>query len=307
MAMRRGVAMAAAAGGLALAAGIVWWEQGAPESRLLVARVSEVADSSPTPAYRLDKITIISTDAAAMTCALRRPVPPTAPHSRIGVVLSGGIETGRRAALLVAPSFDGLVLSCDYPWRDPTRLSALRFLLTLPAIRREVLATPTALQVAANHLLSRPEVDTTRVAAVGASLGVPSVSAWAARDHRVAAVALVMGGADLAAIFEANLGGQVRWRALRRPVAALLGWLLRSLDPGRTVGQMAPRPVLIIGALGDERIPRRSTELLFASAGEPRELQWVGGRHMLPRDTVLLRSITDSTLAWVTRHLLGSR
>lgn len=300
--MRRRMALTGAAAGLVAAAGI-WALQGGPVRYGAVARVDVAGDSSPDAAYRLERVAILTSTGRRIGCTLRLPVPPPAPHSGIGVVLSGGIETGRRAALLVAREFDGLVLSCDYPWRDPTRLSALRFLLTLPAIRRDVLATPDALRVAADYLLSRAEVDTARLAAVGASLGVPPVSAWAGRDRRAAAVAMVMGGADLEAVFEANLGGQVRWRTLRRPVASVLAWLLRPLDPGRTVGQVAPRPVLIIGALGDERIPRRSTELLFAAAREPRELQWVGGRHMLPRDTALLRSITDSTLAWVTRHL----
>ncbi len=305
--MRRGIAVAAAALGVGLAAALLWWEQGPAAGAFVTAGVSVAADTSPSPAYRLDRVTIALTSGARLSCALRLPVPPPAAHSRIGVVLSGGVETGRRAALLVAPEFDGLVLSCDYPWRDPSRLSVPRFLLTLPAIRREILATPVALRVAADYLLSRPEVDTARLAAVGASLGVPPVSAGAAMDRRAAAVALVMGGADLGAILEANLGGEVRWRALRRPVAALLAWLLRPLEPARTVGRVAPRPVLIIGAAADERIPRRSTELLFRAAGEPKELQWVGGRHMLPRDTALLRSSTDSTLAWVQRHLPSQR
>jgi hypothetical protein len=305
--MRRGVALTAGVSGIALAAGLLWWEQGPPAGPLVIARVAVEADTSPTSAYRLDRVAITTTNGAQVTCALRLPVPPPASHSRIGVVLLGGIGTGRRAALLVAPSFDGLVLSCDYPWRDPTRLSALRFLLTLPAIRREVLATPNALRVAADYLQSRPEVDTSGLAAVGASLGVSPVAAWAAGDGRAAAVALVMGGADLTEILEANMGSEVRWKVLRRPLAAILGWLLRPIEPGRTVGQLAPRPVLIIGALGDDRIPRRSTELLFAAAREPKALQWVGGRHMLPRDTGLLRSITDSTLAWVTRHLPSRR
>jgi fermentation-respiration switch protein FrsA (DUF1100 family) len=206
----------------------------------------------------------------------------------------------------VAPEFAGLVLSCDYPWRDPSTLAPLRFLAALPAIRREVLGTPEALRIAASYLLSRPDVDRDRLAAVGASLGVPAVSAWASRDGRVAVVALVMGGADLTEILAANLGGQVRWKTLRRPVAALLACLLRPLEPARTVGRIAPRPVLVVGALGDERIPRRSTALLFAAAREPKGLQWFGGRHMLPRDTTLLRAVTDSTFAWVSRHL-GSR
>jgi hypothetical protein len=304
--MRRGVALAAGAGLLAAAA-LTWMLQGGSVRYGVIARVAVAGDSSPDPSYRLQRIAITTTTGRLIECSLRLPAPPPAPHSRLGVVLLGGIETGRRAALLVAPSFDGLVLSCDYPWRDPTRLSAPRFLLALPAIRREVLATPDALRVAADYLLSRAEVDAARLAAVGASLGVPPVSAWAGRDPRVAAVALVMGGADLRAVLAGNLGGQVRWRALRPPVAALLAWLLRPLEPGRTVGLAAPRPVLIIGAAGDERIPRRCTELLFAAAGEPRTLEWVGGRHMLPGDTALLRSITDSTLAWVTRHLPSQR
>ena len=225
----------------------------------------------------------------------------------MGVVLLGGIGTGRRAATLVAPDFGGLVLSCDYPWRDPTTVSTLRFIATLPAIRRDVLRTPEALRIAASYLLSLPEMDTFRLAAVGASLGVPPVSAWASRDRRVAVVALVMGGAGLQAVFEANLGAEVRWPVLRRPVAWLLARLLRPLDPARTVGLIAPRPVLIIGAPHDERVPRRSTELLYAAAREPKGLQWIGGRHMLPADTVLLKHVTDSTFAWVTRHLASRR
>ncbi len=300
--MRRGIVLAAAAGSLALAAG-AWLLQGGPVRYGSLARAVVTPDTSPERGYRLERVAITTSTGRRFACTLRAPVPPPAPRSRIGVLLLGGIETGRRAATLVAPDFHGLVLSCDYPWRDPTRLSTARFLLALPALRREVLATPEALRVAADYLLSREEVDSARVAAVGASLGVPPVSAWAGRDPRAAAVALVMGGADLEVIFAANLGGQVRWRALRAPVAALLGRLLAPLDPGRTVGGIAPRPVLIIGARDDERIPRRSTEELFAAARDPRELQWVGGRHMLPRDTVLLKSITDSTMAWVTRHL----
>ncbi len=300
--MRRGIVLAAAAGTLAVAAA-AWLLQGGPVRYGFLARAVVTADSSPDPAYRLERVAITSSTGRRVACTLRLPVPPAAPRSRVGVLLLGGIETGRRAAMLVAPEFHGLVLSCDYPWRDPTRLSAARFFLVLPALRREVLATPEALRVAADYLRSREEVDTNRVAGVGASLGVPPVSSWAARDTRVAVVALVMGGADLKTIFAANLGGQVRWPAMRGPVAAALARLLAPLDPGRTVGGIAPRPVLIIGARDDERIPRHATEALFAAAREPRELQWVGGRHMLPRDTALLKSITDSTMAWVTRHL----
>lgn len=300
--MRRGRLVLGTAGGVALVA-LAWLWQGRPVRYGEIERVAVTTDSSPHHAYRLERVAVTTTTGRRVSCTLRLPARPAAPRSLPGVVLLGGIETGRRAATLVAPEFEGLVLSCDYPWRDPTTVSTLRNLATLPAIRRDVLGTPDALRVAASYLLAREEMDSSRLAGVGASLGVPSVSAWAGGDRRVASVALVMGGADLATIFAANLGGQVRWPTLRRPVAALLAWLLRPLEPARTVGRVAPRPVLVIGALDDERIPRGSTRLLYAAAGEPKTLQWFGGRHMLPGDTALLRVITDSTMAWVSRHL----
>jgi hypothetical protein len=299
--MRRGV-MAALGGAIAVATG--WWLwSGRPARYGELARVTSTDDTAPDPAYRLARVVLTTTTGRQVSCALREPAAGAAADPRLAVVLLGGIGTGRRAATLVAADFRGLVLSCDYPWRDPSALPPLRLLVALPAIRREVLATPEALRVAASFLLSRPGVEGTRLAGVGASLGVPAVSAWASRDGRVAAVALVMGGADLKEIFLANLGGQVRSAALRRPVAALLAWLLRPLEPARTVGRIAPRPVLVVGALGDQRIPRRSTALLHAAAREPKGLLWFGGRHMLPRDTTLLKAVTDSTFAWVTRHL----
>ncbi len=291
-------------GVLALAI-LAWLWSGRPVSYGELARVAVTPDTSPDPSYALERVALTTTTDRRVSCALRAPTRPAA-APLLGVVLLGGIGTGRRAATLVAPDFGGLVLSCDYPWRDPSTFLALRFLIALPAIRREVVGTPDALRVAATFLLSRPDVDRARLAGVGASLGVPPVSAWAGRDGRVAAVALVMGGADLAQILEANLRGQIRWPPLRRPVAALLAWLLRPIEPSRTVGRIAPRPVLIVGALGDERIPRRSTALLYAAAGEPKTIEWFGGRHMLPRDTSLLKAVTDSTLAWVSRHLVSA-
>jgi hypothetical protein len=303
--VRRGLVLTGlAAGTLAVAMG-AWLLQGRRVQYGELAGAAVAVEASPHQAFRLDRVVLTTTTGRRVGCVLRTPARPPAPRSRLGVVLLGGIETGRRAATLVAPDFDGLVLSCDYPWRDPTTLSTWRFLATLPAIRRDVLATPDALRIAASYLLTRAEVDPSRLAGVGASLGVPAVSAWASRDERAAVVALVMGGADLEAIFEANLGGQVSRPGLRRPAAALLAWLLRPLEPSRTIPLVAPRPVLVVGALGDERIPRRSTELLFAAAREPKGLQWFGGPHMLPRDTTLLREVTDSTFAWVSRHLVS--
>ncbi len=293
-----GAALAAAG-----AAAVAWAAQGCPRPFGELAGAAERPETSPAASYRLTSVTLATTAGRTLACVLRAPAAAAAPHTQLGVLLQGGIGTGRRAVTLVAGDFTGLVLACDYPWRDPSTLSAAGFLIRLPAIRRDMVGTPDALRVAAAYLAARPEVDPRRVAAVGASLGVPGVSAWAARDRRVAAVALVMGGADLGAILEANLRTRIRWAPLRAGVAWTLAWLLRPLEPARTVGGIAPRPLLIVAARDDERIPPRATAALIAAAREPKQVLWVGGRHMLPGDTTLLGLITDSTFAWVSRHL----
>lgn len=286
-----------------LAAGFAWLWPGRPRPFGALASAAIVPDTAALAGFRLERVTLGTTEGRRLACVLRSPLRPVAARSLVGVVLLGGIGTGRRAALLVGRDFAGLVLSCDYAWRDPTTAPAWRALVALPRLRREVLETPEALAVAASFLLGREEMDGTRLAAVGASLGVPFVSAWAARDHRVAAAALVMGGAGLGDLFAANLGGQVRIAALRRPVGVLLAWLLGPLEPARTVPGIAPRPLLVIGAADDQRVPRTATRRLFLAAGQPKTILWFGGRHMQPADTALLGAVTDSTLGWITRHL----
>jgi hypothetical protein len=298
--LRAGVVAAVAAVGVA---GLVWAVQGRGVRYGELAGVEAQEVPAPVASYRLTAVGLTTTTGRRLQCLLREPAAPAAPHSRMGVVLLGGIGTGRRAVTLVAGDFPGCVLACDYPWGDPSEVPAARFLARLPALRGEVVGTPGALRVAASYLLSRSEIDAARVAAVGVSLGVPAVSAWAGGDPRVRAVALVMGGADLRLILDANLRERFPATALRAPVAALLAALLRPLEPGRTVGGIAPRPLLVVGAPGDTRIPRRSTEALFAAAREPKRLLWLGRRHVAPRDTALLREITDSTFAWVSGHL----
>jgi dienelactone hydrolase len=196
-----------------------------------------------------------------------------------------------------------VVMSCDYPWAELVRKRGAEFAYLLPRTRAEILATPELLSLAADYLLSRADVDSSRFAAVGASLGVPPVAAWAARDTRARAVALLYGGADLGAILEANLGEDIRWPALRAPVAGVLGFLLRPLEPAATVGGIAPRPLLVAGADSDQWIPRRSVELMFAAAREPKQLVWFGGEHLRTTNEALIAALGDTTAAWLSRVL----
>ena len=251
-------------------------------------------------AFQVESLLIQTTHGPNLDCLVRRPLADSG--LRLPAVLAaGGFRTGKRAVLAAGDAFRGVALACDYPWANPGRTGALRLVATLPQLRGALVSTPLAHQAAADYLLSRPDVDTTRLVALGVSLGVPTIAAWAADDQRVAAVALLYGGARLDHLLE-KAGERQRWPAwLRKPLAPLLAGLLRPIEPMRTVPRIAPRPLFIAIAPDDERIPRVSSEALAAAAGPQAHVLRLSGAHVTPRAEALLTMLTDSTLAWLDR------
>jgi hypothetical protein len=264
-------------------------------------RATLIADGSPSSDYRLASLTLTPAAGSPVRCALRTPATAGGPGP--AVILSGGIRTGRRAALLVPASFPGVVLSCDYPWPDPTRRPVRDLLLRFPATRAQILATPRALALAGAYLAGRSDVDPGRIAALGVSLGVPPVAAWAATDSVPRAVALVYGGGHLRLVLARNMERHVRPALLRGLFARIGAWALGPLEPVGTVGRIAPRPLLVVGANDDQRIPREAVIALHAAAGQPKRLLWMAGRHVHPSDAELLAALADSTTRWLATVL----
>ena len=297
---RWGVAGALAA---ALAILVPWALGGRAPDYSSLGTVDLSLAATAQPGTTLERVHLTSSAGRRLECHLRRPLGSGRTASVPAVLLFGGIGTGGRAAMLVDPSLPVVVLACDYPWADPSRSPWWRILWRAPAIRADVLATPRALSLASSFVLGLPGVDRERFVGIGASLGVPFVSAWAAEDQRVRAVALVYGGGDLGVLFEANLQRRVGARWLRQVAATLGAALLRALDPARTAPRIAPRPLLLIGSEEDERVPRASVETLTRAARAPVTIVRLEGRHMMPRDTTLLRAIGDSVVGWLDRVL----
>jgi dienelactone hydrolase len=52
-----------------------------------------------------------------------------------------------------------------------------------------------------------------------------------------------------------------------------------ALDPSAFIREIAPRPVLLVNATADARIPRAAAERLYEAAGEPREQLWFDSGH----------------------------
>jgi dienelactone hydrolase len=98
-----------------------------------------------------------------------------------------------------------------------------------------------------------PEIEAARIAYAGFSLGAILGALFCPGEPRLRAAALALGG-----------GGFFAGAAL---------------DPTRSLAGFAPRPVLLVNALRDERIPRSAAEALHAAAGDPKEVLWFDCGH----------------------------
>lgn len=199
------------------------------------------------------------------------------------VVILGGHRTGRDAVDLLGAPGPFVVAALDYPYDGPERPRGLQqSLATIPAARRALLATPPAALLAIDWLTAQPWVDAKRVEVVGVSFGVPFATVVGALEPRVGRVWLIHGGAGNREWIEHNLRPRIGNAWLR----FACGWLVYLLAHGPTlevehwVPLIAPRPVIIIGARNDQRLPPELVERLHASAGTPKELIWMKGGHI---------------------------
>ncbi len=212
------------------------------------------------------------------------------------VVVLGGHRTGRDAVRLVGEPGGIAVVAVDYPYDGPDRIRGLwQGLRHAPGMRRALVDTPRALSQALDWILQQPWVDAARVELVGVSLGVPFAAVAGGNDTRFTRVWLIQGAADNAAWLEANLQRRINTGWLRRGTTWLLHRLAHgaSFDTATWVARIAPRPVVIVGALDDQRLPREQITRLHEAAGEPRDLLWVPGRHINPRRPETVRPLLD--------------
>ena len=224
------------------------------------------------------------------------PRSATAPERRRLFLILGGHTRGKGAGALIADTRGSIVASLEYPFDGDHSAKGWRVLAEVPAIRRTFYDTPPAVSLALDHLLARPDVDPARVELVGASFGTPFATIAAARDTRVTRLWLAHGGGDPYALIEQGLKREISFTPVR-VWAALTGTLLISgprLAPEAWIGQVSPRPVVMLNAEDDEKIPRHSVDVLWAAAREPKELVWLPGQHMRgSRPEVLERLVSE--------------
>lgn len=259
---------------------------------------AEARDSliAVTATARLFRVILVSPSGHPARATLRLPRDSTA--SGLGaVVVVGGFGGGWRSAALLDPGRDVALLSVDYPYVGRrARIPAGDILLRGPALWRATHEMSALLAGAGEYLARREDVDSTRLALVGASLGAPFALRAAAESQRFRAVAILYGQADLSDWIQRNLRGVPRW--IRPLIGGLAAILYADYEPARLVPRVSPRPLLLVNGRGDERVSEEKARRLYEAAREPREQVWIEGAHVgLERERILGR-LFEVTARW---------
>lgn len=199
-----------------------------------------------------------------------------------GVVILGGHVTGLASARLVGETPGIAVVGMSYPFTGNPKPGTATFLREIPKIRAAFLDTPPALMLVMDYLYRRSDVDTSRVEAVGVSLGAPFVTIAGALDPRYSRIWALHGSGGSYAPLEASMRRTIKFAPLRHLAAAIANVLISGprLAPEKWAAQISPRPFVMVNATDDERLPRESVEALYAGAAEPKEIIWMSGRHI---------------------------
>ena len=264
-------------------------------------RRSSLAHVSASPPgvegdYVSEPIRLVASSGLAVDLMIRRPRADTAARLPVVVIL-GGHYTGRDAVKLLGDVPGVMIAALSYPFTGDLRPSAATFLREIPKIRAAFLDTPPAVMLALDYLLSRVDVDSTRVEALGVSLGAPFMCIAGALDTRFTRVWALHGSGGSYVPLEANMRRTIHSAVLRVPAALIANTIIAGprLDPVHWVPKISPRPFIMVNAVGDERLPREAVDALFASAREPKEMIWMPGSH-IHADSATVRKLVEIVL-----------
>jgi pimeloyl-ACP methyl ester carboxylesterase len=153
----------------------------------------------------------------------------------------------------------------------------------------------------ARFLGAREEVDEGRVCVRGSSMGGFVAIHGAATSEAIAGVIAICPAGE-EHLLRGLRAGTLEFRASDRARADLAAWLGEH-DLRDAVGLLRGKPVILIHAEGDERIPSEFSAELYGRAVEPRKLIVLpGGHHRSAQHDAELQGVA---LRWMERSLRG--
>jgi uncharacterized protein len=134
-----------------------------------------------------------------------------------------------------------------------------------------------------NYAIGRRDVDASRIGILGISMGGASAILAAAKDKRIRAVVDDSGFSDAPGVIAASFEHFIHLPAFPfAPITVGIADLRANIDVSRVrpmdvIGEISPRPLLIIHEAGDSVVPADNSVRNFTAAGQPKELWLVPG------------------------------
>jgi hypothetical protein len=233
---------------------------------------------------------------------MRLLLPPAAAIEKVPLMLLvGGHRTGKAAIDLIGDSKGIAFAAIDYPYHGPQSMSGIwQAFRSIPTVQSALLDTPPSLMLAVDWLQGEAWFDRTRMELAGISLGVPFAAAAGALDQRFTRVWLIHGASDNNDWLMHASRDRIENRRFRKlAVDSLLKIAYGdSFNTVTWLHEISPRPVLVIAARDDERVPRHAMEY-FIDANERGELtlEWTDGDHVDPGQHDLLTELVARVAA----------
>ena len=268
-----------------------------PQPDFLAAK-GELSEARVTGDFQLEdsrilEISLTSTTGLSVDLALRIPDEPLA--DRPLLVMIAGQETGRKAVELLPDTRGVAVAALGYPFGVIPHRDGLAMARALSRIQRGILDTPAGVMLALDHLVAREDLAPGRVELAGISFGAFLAAIPTVLDPRIERLWLIHGSGEPRQVIESGL----RERIPLAPVHHAVAWLLATaagaqhLTPELWVGQVSPRPLIVVSALEDSALPPGPVDVLHRAVLPPAEILWSPGDHVHPKRPEIVDFITD--------------
>jgi len=157
---------------------------------------------------------------------------------------------------------------------------------------------------ALDYLEARHDIDPSRLALVGGSMGALIGAILGGVEPRLRACVLVVGGGNMTLMVQRSQHSALP--AIRDYLEAndisyrTVQEAMDPVDPINFIDAISPRPLMMHNGKFDDIVPAESGRLLYERAKEPKEIYWYDSGHDVPLDIVVAR-----TLDWLEYHLRG--
>ncbi|GAB5452545.1 MAG: hypothetical protein Hals2KO_28730 [Halioglobus sp.] len=262
------------------------------------AAKGELRDATVTGDFQLAdsrilEISLRSTTDLTVDLALRIPKEPL--PDRPLLLMIAGQETGRKAVELLPDTRGVAVAALGYPFGVIPHRDGLAMARALPRIQRGILDTPAGVMLALDHLVAREDLAPERVELAGISFGAFLAAIPTVLDPRIERLWLIHGSGEPQEVIEAGLRERIPFAPVRHGVAWLLATAAGAhhLMPERWVGQVSPRPLVVVSALEDSALPPGPVDVLHRAVLPPAEILWSPGDHVHPKRPEIVDFITE--------------